>query len=96
MYVVTVKFRINPEFITPFMQAMQKQASDSLLLEAQCSHFDVCVSEEDPNLVFLYEIYTTKGDFDLHLQSDHFASFNQSVSAWVVSKQVECFTLTAP
>lgn len=94
MYIVTVKFHIKPEHIADFMTAMMQQAQDSLSNEPACTQFDVCISENDSNLVFLYEIYDTKADFDLHLASDHFQSFSAKVANWVAGKTVETFTLT--
>lgn len=94
MYVVTVKFEINPEFITSFMPAMHKQASDSLALEPACSQFDVCISETQNNLVFLYEIYQSKADFEYHLTTEHFKTFSQTVGSWVMNKTVECYFLS--
>lgn len=93
MYVVTVKFQIKPEFIADFMPAMMQQASDSLTKEAACTQFDVCISENDQNLVYLYEIYNTKADFDFHLTTEHFQSFSAKVADWVADKQVETFLI---
>lgn len=93
MYIVTVKFKINEGDMATFLPAMLKQAEDSLRAEEHCSHFDVAVSDEDPNLVFLYEIYTSKADFEYHLQTEHFKSFSQKVGPWVADKQVEIFHL---
>lgn len=93
MFVVTVRFVIDLENKTQFMQAMHKQAEDSLALEENCSHFDVCEHESKQDIVFLYELYQTQEDFKLHLKSDHFISFDAKVRGWVLEKTVECFTL---
>lgn len=91
MYIVTVKFVIKETQMDAFMPAMLKQAKDSLSLEPQCTYFDVAISEDNPNVVFLYEIYTSKADFDAHLQSSHFHSFSKTVEEMVEEKHVECF-----
>jgi quinol monooxygenase YgiN len=93
MYIVTVKFYIKPQHINDFMPAMQQQAKDSLEKEAACSYFDVAISEQDPTLVFLYEIYDNKAAFDLHLASEHFIQFSAKVSDWVKDKAVETYSL---
>ena len=93
MYIVTVKFHIKPEYLARFMPAIIKQAEDSLTLEDACTQFDISTSENDPNLVFLYEIYNSKADFDVHLASAHFKSFSEKVGTWVSEKHVETFNL---
>jgi quinol monooxygenase YgiN len=93
MFVVTVKFIINTTFKAQFIEAVQKQAKDSLDLESECHHFDVCTSQEKPNEVFLYEIYETVKSFDDHLITSHFQNFSQTISDWVELKTVETFNL---
>lgn len=93
MFVVTVKFIINKTFKAQFIEAVQKQAKDSLDLESECHHFDVCTSQEKPNEVFLYEIYETAKSFDDHLITSHFKNFSQTISGWVELKTVETFKL---
>ena len=94
MYIVTVKFHIKPQYLADFMPAMVQQAQDSLTREEACTQFDICISEADKNLVFLYEIYKTKADFDLHLESEHFQAFSKKVVNWVDTKTVETFYLS--
>ncbi len=91
MYVVTVKFDIKPESLTDFTVAMKKQAEDSLQKELACLQFDVCHHESTPSLIYLYEVYRTKRDFELHLETEHFAGFSAAISDMVLSKEVECF-----
>jgi (4S)-4-hydroxy-5-phosphonooxypentane-2,3-dione isomerase len=68
-----------------------QQAQDSLQLEVDCNVFDVCVCFEGNNKVLLYEVYTDKTAFDLHLASAHFRDFNDAVQTWVSDKQVSTF-----
>ena len=88
MYVVTVTFKIDAKHQDEFSKAMLLQAKNSLELEADCHQFDVCHDPENPCVVFLYEIYTNKEAFQLHLQSDHFKSFDANTRSWVEEKTV--------
>ena len=40
------------------------------------------------NIVFLYETYTDKDAFDVHLNSKHYLAFNEEVTPWVKEKIV--------
>ncbi|WP_158969518.1 putative quinol monooxygenase [Paraglaciecola sp. L3A3] len=91
MYVVTVKFDVEPSQLTEFTELMLKQAEDSLTLEENCLQFDVCHAEDKASLIYLYEIYASKQDFTLHLVSEHFKSFANKVAPMVLNKEVECF-----
>ncbi|MBU2879899.1 MULTISPECIES: putative quinol monooxygenase [Aliiglaciecola] len=93
MFVVTVKFIVKDTFQAQFMEAVNKQAKDSLDLESECHYFDVCTSKENNNEVFLYEIYESAKAFEQHLMTSHFKSFNQKTTDWIESKKVETFKL---
>lgn len=91
MLAVIVEFQIKPENISDFHEAMLLQAKISLQLEEGCHYFDVCQDPVSPECFFLYELYTDKEAFDLHLQSIHFQDFDKSVSEWIVQKDVKQF-----
>ncbi|MEM9432874.1 MAG: putative quinol monooxygenase [Pseudomonadota bacterium] len=92
MYVVTVTFQIQPENLDTFLPLMDAQAKNSLALEEGCLQFQVCQSD-DPGEIFLYELYTSPAAFELHLNSDHFKSFDAEVSDMVTYKNVATYTL---
>ena len=91
MYVVTVEFTINPGFIERFRERVQQQAGDSLAGEPDCHVFDVCVDAHREEIVFLYEVYSDRSAFDVHLNSVHFVDFDLVVRDWVSDKQVVCY-----
>ncbi|MEE4166688.1 MAG: putative quinol monooxygenase [Desulfocapsaceae bacterium] len=86
MFVVTVDFLIKEQHVAEFMEAMIKQASHSLNREEGCLQFDVCRDPSDEKRVFLYEVYRDSEAFDRHLETEHFYSFNKTVSDWTASK----------
>lgn len=93
MYVVTVTFVTTPDASDAFREAVIAQAANSLNLEEACQRFDVCLDPEDPTRVFLYELYSDRAAFDLHLKSDHFLDFDARTRDWVTSKTVEIWML---
>ena len=92
MFVVLVEFRLNEGSEAPFLEAVLRQARDSLEKEEHCRQFDVCVDAEDPSTIILYELYDTRGDFDDHLDSDHFQNFDTHTKAMVATKAVRLLT----
>ena len=91
MFVITVRFVINEKDIEKFKVRMSQQARDSLKLEKNCHQFDVCHDPNNKNIVFLYETYTDKNAFDIHLNSKHYLAFNDEVTSWVKEKIVTQF-----
>lgn len=90
MYAVTVLFQITPGKMEAFMPLMVENARTSLRAEPGCLQFDVC-PDQDQNLVFLYELYESRKDFDLHLASPHFRSFDNQTTNMIADKKVRCF-----
>ena len=95
MYVVTVRFEVVPTHMDEFRPRMIAQANNSLSAEAGCHQFDVCFSDDQPNVCFLYEKYKDRAAFDQHLASNHFLEFDATVQPWIVSKEVHTWTAVA-
>lgn len=96
MFVVTVNFGVAPQHSAIFLARVRQQAADSLREEAGCLRFDVCTAPDDPAGVFLYEIYTDRAAFDLHLASAHFLAFDAEVAPMIIQKDVAIWTLETP
>lgn len=95
MHIVTVIFEANPGHEADLHGALLVQAAASLT-EAGCTRFDVGVDPRRPGRFFLYEIYRTPADFDIHLKTAHFDHFNRTTAPWVASKLVEQWTMLPP
>ena len=93
MFVVTVMFQIKPEHIHEFAEAMQANAQFSMDKEPECHRFDVCKDPDDANSIFLYEVYESREAFGLHLESEHYKTFDGMVKDWVESKAVKAWEL---
>lgn len=93
MLVVTVTFEARPDHAAAFLGRARRQAADSLAKEEGCHRFDVCTDPNRPERVFLYEIYTDRAAFDLHLASAHFKAFDADAGAMVAAKLVETWAL---
>ena len=96
MYVVTVEFETLPAHRDAFVKAVLANAHRSLTDEPGCRQFDVCLSGDKPNSVFLYELYDDGAAFTVHLASAHFAEFSAETAAWVAAKTVRVFHRVYP
>lgn len=91
MIAVCVTFDIVEGQLEPFLTLMHRQAETSLAQEEGCHHFDVCTQNAIENRVFLYEVYTERAAFDLHLASEHFKTFDAAVAAMIMAKSVDIY-----
>jgi quinol monooxygenase YgiN len=96
MYVITVDFRVKPEFRDAFRERMIANARASRELEPGCLQFDVCADPANAECIYLYEVYTDRAAFDAHLNSEHFKAFDREVGAWVAAKTVHAYARLDP
>ncbi|WP_299686246.1 putative quinol monooxygenase [uncultured Tateyamaria sp.] len=90
-YVVTVTFRIVPGQMQAFLPLMRNNALASVRDEPGCLQFDVCTDGDQPDTVFLYEIYTDRAAFDAHLKTPHFKALDAATPQMVVGKTLVTF-----
>ncbi len=91
MFVVTVTFTLKPGTRGVFLPLMVENASTSLREEPGCQQFDVCLGD-DPETVFLYEVYDDSAAFSAHLESAHFQSFDTAVADMIATKVVHQYS----
>lgn len=88
MFTVMVRFEIWSHSVAKFEDLVLRQAENSLALEDDCSVFDVVHDVADPSVFYLYELYSDRAAFDVHLVSEHFKQFDQTAQAMVARKEV--------
>ena len=91
MFAVTVTFTLKPGNRDIFLPLMVENASTSLREEIGCRQFDVCLGD-DPETVFLYEVYDDSVAFSAHLKSAHFQSFDTAVADMIATKVVHQYS----
>ncbi len=91
VFAVTVAFEVKSASFPEFLALVNENAAASAALEAGCFRFDVLTPETQTGEVFLYEIYTDRAAFDLHLRAPHFLKFNAATADMVTSKTVRTY-----
>jgi quinol monooxygenase YgiN len=95
MYVVTVKFTIDPRQWASFLPQMLQNAEKSRAEEPGCQQFDVCI-DGNASSVFLYEIYESRAAFDAHIESAHFQAFDEATRPMIVDRTITTWQRIAP
>lgn len=91
MFAVTVTFRVEADQMERFLPLVIDNAQASLAHEPGCRQFDVCTGPDQPDVVFLYEIYDSADAFAAHLETDHFQAFDLATAGMFASKTVGTF-----
>lgn len=82
MLVIIAKIQIKPEFRGRFMESMLDDARGSVENEPGCLHFSVVEDGEDPNRIYLFEVYRDQADFAAHQQTPHYLRWRDTVKDW--------------
>ena len=72
MYVIIAQFQIKQGFKERFVEAMIADAVGSVNDEPGCLGFDIIQDAEEPNRVWLYEVYKDAAAFEEHKRTPHF------------------------
>ncbi|MGI4956873.1 MAG: putative quinol monooxygenase [Janthinobacterium lividum] len=80
-FVVIAEFRVKPGMVDAFVALARIDANGSVANETGCRSFETLVTEDDPELLVLHEVYDDRAAFELHLQQPHYFTFRDGVLA---------------
>jgi autoinducer 2-degrading protein len=86
LYINAVDLDIVPAERDNYLAAI-KENSLAAIKEPGCRQFDILVLADDPNHLFLFEVYDDEAAFKTHRASEHFKKY-ASVTANMVAKRV--------
>ena len=82
MYVIVAPIQIKPGYKDRFVEEMISDARGSVNDEPGCLRFDVIQDANDPNRIWLYEVYKDEAAFQEHLNAPHFIKWRDAVQDW--------------
>jgi (4S)-4-hydroxy-5-phosphonooxypentane-2,3-dione isomerase len=89
MLVVHVQVRVKLEFADEFLQATLENARQSVQEPGIC-RFDVIRQIDDPTRFILVEVYRTEQDPARHKETDHYATWRDSVADMMAEPRSSC------
>jgi quinol monooxygenase YgiN len=77
---------------------MLDDARGSVNDEPGCYRFDVLQDSDDPNTIYLYEVYRDRAAFEEHQKAPHYLRWRDTVKDWYASPQAatRCTTIFPP
>ncbi len=88
MYALVVTIQIQPEHREEFIEAMLDDARGSVHNEPGCLRFDVLQDQNNPNQIYLYEVYRDQAAFEAHLRAPHLIRWRETVKDWYAAPTV--------
>ena len=82
MLALMVTIKIKPGHHDAFMEAMLGDARGSAYDEPGRLRFDVLQDANDPNTIYLYEVYRDEQAFEAHRQAPHLRQWRETVKDW--------------
>jgi len=93
-FAIVVRFDLKPGTRPRFEALVRENAKASVRDEPGCRRFDVLSPRDVSDSVTLYEIYDDRAAFEAHLETVHFAAFNDGTADMIVGRELGEFDLT--
>ena len=85
MRIVVATVDMKPEHRERFIEEMLLDARGSVETEPGCLRFDVLQDNENPNRLYLYEVYRDEAEEEAHMKTPHFLRWDRTVKDWFAS-----------
>ncbi len=72
---IVVEFPVKPELVQKFVEFAKAHAKRCLDNEPGCVMFDVCVADDDPTTVWVYEAYRDEEALKIHNAQPYLRAF---------------------
>ena len=83
MFTLFVTVKIKPGHRDEFIAATKGDAEGSNTKEPRCLRFDVLADNNDPNTVYLYEVYEDRDAWETaHRGMPHYTAWREAVADW--------------
>ena len=94
LLVVVVEYDIVHGQTDAYLAAVKENAAASVQ-EPGCREFNIMVSQQDPNHVFIFEVYDNAAALEAHRATDHFKKYAAATKDMVTNRNARTFTSVA-
>lgn len=95
--VLFVNLDIADGKVDAFVARAQEHRDNVLTNEPDCQRFDISKSEQNENIVRLYEVYANEAAFKHHLETDYMKAYMNDTGPMIISRErVKAFLQNDP
>lgn len=91
LYVNAVDLDINPADTEKFLAALKENGA-AAVKEPGCREFNIHVQANNPNHVFIYEVYDNAAALETHRATDHFKTYAAATANMTTKRDVRAMT----
>ena len=94
VYINAVDLVVIPSEMPKFLEAIKENGA-SAVKEPGCREFNITVLANNPNHVFLYEVYDNEAALNAHRQTEHFKKYQAATANMIADRNVRAMSLIA-
>ena len=95
-FAIFVTIKLHPGKADEFKPHILANAHAAVRDEPDCHLFHVLQSEDDPDTIFFYEVYTSAESLDVHREQPHFKKFFEDANHMVAERTIQRLTVENP
>ena len=94
VYINAVDLVVIPSEMPKFLEAIKENGANAVK-ESGCREFNITVMANNPNHVFLYEVYDNEAALNTHRQTEHFKKYQAATANMIADRNVRAMSLIA-
>lgn len=87
LHVIHAPLPVQPDKVDAFIEAVRLDGLGSTRQEPGCLRFDVYQNINQPDQLYLYEVYVNKAAFEYHTKTPHIAKWRDTVKDWYAGER---------
>jgi autoinducer 2-degrading protein len=91
VYINAVDLVVIPSEMPKFLEAIKENGANAVK-EPGCREFNISVQANNPNHVFLYEVYDNEAALNAHRQTEHFKKFQATTANMIADRNVRAMS----
>ena len=94
VYINAVDLVVIPSEMPKFLEAIKENGANAVK-EPGCREFNITVLANNPNHVFLYEVYDNEAALAAHRNTDHFKKYSAATANMIADRSVRAMSVVA-
>ena len=94
VYINAVDLVVIPSEMPKFLEAIKENGANAVK-EPGCREFNITVLANNPNHVFLYEVYDNEAALNAHRQTEHCKKYQAATANMIADRNVRAMSLIA-
>jgi autoinducer 2-degrading protein len=90
-YISAVDVVVIPSELPKYLEAIKENGAASVK-EPGCREFNITVLANNPNHVFLYEVYDSEAAAKAHRETDHFKKYVATTSSMIAERTIRALS----